>query len=467
MKIFYYLVVLILFILQAFFTFNSLDQVRSEDVHTSIREVFWWQNREIFQAQNSNIGWYSTLSILYSLLGFDINMGRFYRLGLSLISLFCLAGLLKKYLGEKVALVPLLTMGLSPTLLFFNTLSVPYGIDLQYLPIVLYLLTSSIKLIRPLGWLLSMFAWLSFPTFVFYLPALLVVYLSHLSKLRYLLISILAFLVPFILGLIWVKDPLRMIYDPNINRGLLTAGGGFILSGDNFIKTIAASFENLFIRPTSYYLEVSLVEFSHVLPLFSFIFVLWASFLLLKKGKLKRVVFLAFLVMIFNLITIGFTIDGGIPGGRRNTPVLAAFYVLFSLVWYSILTGKLKLPFKKELALGVLFIILVHHILAYPFNLTNFKNPSPYHESTWFSGNARQNLTKMIDDLQKQDLYLDCSEFQKRGIYECGYSNIYAALSGSCIWNKLSCHDVYANLPGMGVTKLSIKLFQDYNLEKE
>lgn len=460
----YWGIVVLLFILQAAFSFQSLGVARDEAIHT-VREVFWWQNREIFQAQNSNIGWYTTLSFLYSIFGFDMDMGRFYRLFLSLVSLFSTAFLLKRFLGEKNALVPLLVIGLSPTLLFWNTINLPFGIDLQYLPIVLFLLLSSLSYLRYLGWLLAMFAWLSYPTFAFYLPALILSNLGYLRNLRYLFLSLFAFLLPLILALFWAKDPLRMLHDPEVGRGLFTAGGGIIFSADNFTRTIAATFENLFIRATSYYLEMATAEFSYFLPLFSFVFVLWMSFKIRKLHTTPYIllpVYLALLTMVFNLIVVSFGIDGGIPGGRRNTPILAAFYVLFAIVWLA--HRSLERSRRGEGGWGwftraLLLALLVHHIIAYPVNLAELKTPSPWFTEDWFYPNAQAKINSGIQTLQSQDLYLDCGN--------CTYSNIYATLKGACVWNKLECHDIYGNISGYGWTKLSVEFFQKSRVEYE
>lgn len=470
----YWLIVLSLFILQALFTFFSSDQLRMEEVKTSIRDVFWFQNRQIYTVEYSNIGWYGTLVVVYNSFGFHLYAAKFFRLFLHLISLLCLAVILKKYLTEKVALVPLLVIGLSPMWLFFNILQVPYGLDLQYLPIVIFLILHSRVVVKLSGLIVAMIAWLSYPTFVFYLPALAILFylnLSQVNRMKWVILGVVTFLLPLVATLAYVKEPLKLLYDPQYNRGLFTAGGGFKFDADLFIKSLSGSFENLFIRPSSYYLEVYFVEFSHLLPFLSFCFVLWASTLIYKRFKNFRLVLvLSYLTMFFNLGVICFTIDGGIPGGRRNTPFLAGFYVLFTVVWLLLYTQKLQVIKSKALILGLLLLILVHHLLVYPFNLMKAQEASYYAYNSWFATalSPLESIKQYLDSIKKEDLLLNCETNIAKGDKECVYSMVFASLEGECFWNHLKCNKVYGYFPTVGYQKLSIetiKYWQDLGYE--
>ena len=78
----------------------------------------------------------------------------------------------------------LVAVGLSPTMLYFNTLQTSYGVDLQMIPILLLLIYSMaanpVREDKARGdaaktatfWFITMVACLSYPVFVLYLPSL-------------------------------------------------------------------------------------------------------------------------------------------------------------------------------------------------------------------------------------------------------------------------------------------------------
>src|SRR3989344_5622438 len=103
----YLLIPLSLFILQAILTFNSFGQIRYEELAESVRNPFWLSGRSIYDGVSSNVGWYGTNLIIYNIFGFDLHSAKYFRLFLSLVSLFCLGNILKRYLGKKMAILPL------------------------------------------------------------------------------------------------------------------------------------------------------------------------------------------------------------------------------------------------------------------------------------------------------------------------------------------------------------------------
>lgn len=446
----FWLIPLILFGFQTILTISSTHQIRNEEAVASIREVWWFTNHQLYHPNNSNIGWYGVLSLIYSIFGFDIFAGKIYRLILSLISLYCLAAILKKYLGGKWAVLPFLTIGLSPTLLFFNTIANPYGIDLQFLPIVLFLLMSQIGLIRLMGIALAMFAWVSYPTFAFYLPALFFLHLrggvtsSHPGG---VLAGLGAFLAPLLAFIIYFKGwPGHIFF----------AGGSFAVNEDIFFRTIGSVFTNLFSRADAYYLEISQVEFSLIFPIISILFIFYCVFGEFKKLKPARVfIILCLLTAFFNLVITGITVDGGMPGGRRNTPVLAVFYVLFVLAWHHITSTKYKVQSTKWAGIVILAVLLVHHLVVFPLNLESVKSSSFFKINNWF-GNSDPGLglQHYLGEIRQKDVYFNCEETYK-GDPQCQYGIIYAALAESCL--KSSCHQMYGYFPGAAYQPLSIE----------
>ena len=175
----YWYLPLFLVALQALFTLRSTGQILYEELAEAVRNPYWVHHRVVYDAISTNVGWYGTLLAIYRSCGFALDAGRWFRLLLQLPSLLCLAWLLQRHLGRRSAWVPLLAFGLSPSLLFFNGSLTSIGIDLQYAPIVLALL-ASLHAARPwtstlaafAAWALAMLAWMSYPSFAFYLPAL-------------------------------------------------------------------------------------------------------------------------------------------------------------------------------------------------------------------------------------------------------------------------------------------------------
>lgn len=454
MKKIYWLLPLAIFGAQLVFSLNSNHQIRNEEAVASIREVWWFHEGLLYQPPNSNVGWYGALNFIYSIFGFDLISGKIYRLVLQLIGLYCLAYLLKKYLGEKLAWLPILTIGLSPTMLFWNTVNNPYGIDLQYLLIVAALIDQA-NLLRVLGWFLAMVGWLSFPTFVFYLPALVIWEARSLHPRGVkvhpggVLIRLAAFLTPLILVMIYYKGwPGKLFF----------SGGTFEPDQVDFIAGVAAVFTNFFNKASAYYLEISQVEFSLIFPSITFLYVIACGILIFKKFKNARLfIALCAFVALFNLIITAMTVDGGGPGGRRSTPVLASFYGIFVLSFYYIYTQKIKFLVGKFLGVGILSLLLIHHLIAFPLNLESVKTPSFFRLNIWFGeGDPTSGLGEIMSQLQQKDLYLNCDEAYP-GDPQCQYGIIYAAVAQGCLHNSLNCHQMYGYFPGAGYQPLSIE----------
>lgn len=449
-KWYFWTIPIILWILQAIYTFHTTIQLRPDEIDP-IKDVLPFSHQALSSAGGSNVSIYAALLILYKLFGFNLYMVKYLRLGLELPSLFCLGFLLKKYLGEKKAIFPLITIGLSPTLLFWTTTASSWGMDLQEFPIILFLIDSGLFL----SWSFAMISWLSYPTFVFYLPFLVWFQLQKLpffkpgNKVK-LLLCIVSFLLPLLVTYLYIERRDILFYDPRYETGLFRAGGKFILDSEElFTRSLAGIFTNLFSKATSFMYEVKVVEFSHILPIITFVFCMILPFKYANKVKtIKPIVFWSFVTIIFNIILTGLTLDGsGLPGGRRNTPIIAGFYVLFAISWY-LINLKLKSKNLKFAGTAILTILLLHHLIAYPVNLQFISRLSPWREQTWYSfaGTSQDSVGQLLNTLEKGDLYLDCeAKFQNNCHY---YSDIYNILVLSCIYNKLNCHEIKARFPG-------------------
>jgi len=345
----------------------------------------------------------------------------------------------------------LLVIGLSPTLLFWTTTGAAWGIDLQFLPIVLYLTSLGRAWIIG-GWFISMVAWLSYPNFFFYLPFLAFITLKHIKNLKILSLSVIAFVLPLLSLYLYIEKKGTLFYDPQLQRGLFTGGGELIFSEDLFIQSTAAVFVNIFDRATSYVFQVSLVDFSYILPILTFLLIVSIPLKFLNADKkLKPYILWCFITALINLILTGFMLDGsGMPGGRRNTPFLASIYGLFAITWYLIMFKNILSRKYKFISLNILFILLIHHLIAYPINL-HYLQSTNLTAVPWFGEEEtpKQSLDKMLSTLVKQDLQLDCEKQLGLSHPACYYSSVYAILTQACYYQKLNCHNIQARFPYM------------------
>lgn len=453
---------IILFFFQFIYTVNSSGQIRYEELAESVRNVYWLEKHTVYDGVSSNVGWYGSLLIIYKTIGFSLHAAKFFRLFLALISLFCLAAVMKKYLGERLTWLPLLAIGLSPTLLFFNTLQTSYGLDLQYFPIGLYLilslnfshLWSTLIRLFLLG-SICMIAWMSYPTFIYYLPVLGLIFLHKLwlskqNAKKYIQILgtavvIISFFLPLILAYFYVKDPNLLIYDPKTQGGIFRGAGIFYLDLNNFLFNFNRTLGDIFGVADSYYFEVSTTDFSLIFPTLALLLTFIASIVLfVKEKKYRLIIGLAYFLLLSSLILSNLTFDpSGRPGIRRSTAVLTAVYSLFTLAWYHFHSLKEISNSTKKIIVVILLLLPVHHIVSYPINLLSLNTPSRYQYSHIFglAQTPEKALNLYMEDSLKDNVKLGCQD-QNGNLVFCRYAEGFAAIAGSCLWNSLSCHQV-------------------------
>ncbi len=448
---FYWIFVFIIFVLQIPLTIGAQNQIRYEELGESVRNPFWFSRRILYDGVSSNIGWYATMHVIYSIFGFDLFAAKFFRLLLHFVSLLCIAVLLKRYLTIKHSFLPFLAIALSPTLLYFNLFQTPYGIDLQYFPICLYLILSahikklSLGLIKlSLGLFLAMIAWLSYPTFIFYIPIVIFLAMRKLLPLKrplFIIIPFAFFLLPLLAGFMYIKDTQLLIHDARNGGGVFRGAGSVSFDPESIIKNVSGTFTDIFIKADSYNFELKNVEFSLLFPTLAVFIIIGIAISQWKKFTEKKILLLSLCLFMFSLASYFAYDPSNNPGLHRTTILLTCFYLVyvafykqFITVWHS-LSG-----FFKFLILFCLVIIPLHHIVVYPFNLASVGDSSVYKEGNWFTkyGSPRQSVQKMVTVLQKEDLKLGCWENAP-----CRYSEIYAAVAGSCAWNHLSCKQIY------------------------
>ncbi|MBI2017795.1 hypothetical protein HYS92_01970 [Candidatus Daviesbacteria bacterium] len=470
MKWFFWTLPILLFVAQLLFTLNSQNQIRYEDAGESIRDVFWLQKGLVYDGVSTNVGWYGTLLILYNLIGFDIFSAKFYRLFLHFFALISLAVLLKKYLGEARAIVPLLVIGLSPTWLYLEILQTPIGIDFSYILISLFFIIRGPVF---LGWIIVMIAWMSYPTFIFYLPALVFLHLRffHFRGVAAIfhLGSVLSFLTPLVLAFLFIKNRSLLIFDPQLGSGIFRGAGSLQLNSDNFSASLAGVFQDLFLNANSYVFELKSVEFSLVFPILSVCTIFGVIFYALKKDRSRVFPILILLgTLLLGLILPSLTFDpSGQPGIRRATIVLSSIYGLFVLSWYFVANFK---PFNtrtRQVLFAILGLLLLHHLIVYPINLIGLKEESRYKEILWLNagGDPRQALKDLVLEVQNRGLDLECKD-SSGNLLPCRYSEVYAAVAGSCEWNHLSCYPIKGwDLATDKFILLDVNLWKDYYFE--
>lgn len=471
----------LLWIAQIIFTQNSNSQIRYEELADSVRNVFWLEQHKIYDGVSNGVGWYSTMLIVNNFFGFSLFSAKYFRLFLSLVSLLSLAYLLLKYIKLPKAFLPLIMIGLSPTLLFFNSTQTEYALDLQMLPIYLLILTS-INLQGKKIWLnvlQTMFFWflvmvgaMSYPAFVYYVPFFMIPFywkFKSNADLKYLIFSVVAFLLPLILLFSYLEPVSRnlLIYDEVTKGGLFRGAGTFDLNSDNFIHNLNGIFTDLFVRGNSYHFEVFKADFSDILPALALIFTIILGF---KKGFNSfsgKVGFLILVLAILNLVMSSSTFDpSGAPGMRRFTPTLAAIYGLFILSWHGLSNIKFKEIWQKYLVLSLLLIIPIHHILVFPVNLSHLADPSPIKYPIWFTiaETPQKSLDRYVGIAQKEDLKLVCSDVGQPTY--CRLSEIYGAVAGTCVWNHLECHKILGYDAKTGqLIPLEPQLWENYQFE--
>lgn len=453
----YWLLPLALVAVQAAFSLRAGAQIRYEELAESIRNPFWLEQRTIYDAASSNVGWYGALMLCYRTLGFGLHAARAMRVALHLASLLALADLLRRKLGVRRAWLPLAAIGLSPTLLYFNTMQASFGVDLQVLPICLWLL-DGLDASRPgraavreaLAAAAAMWAWMAYPAFVFFLPPLAAFWILRLLPVfrarglrvvvPHFAVSVAAFAMPLAAALAYVKDT------PLLLSGVFRGGGGLGPSAKTAWLNLDVLLTDLVQEGVSYHFELPRAELSGVYPVAALgVVVVIAVGSIARGGRLRLLALGAAGVLAFSLaMSAAMT---GVPGIRRFTPVVAVIYALVVVAW----DAAAGLPgWWRKAATAACLTLPFHHVLAAPANYAGLAERSPYNDRFLGSKSERpaHALATLVGKIQQADVRLDC--FHPNEIPDCRYSEIFAAVAGSCLWNHLPCHTVEAFDPKSG-----------------
>lgn len=446
----------LLLLFQFIVTKNSLFQIRYEELGESVRDVYWLAHRQVYDSISTDVGFFAQLLVFYKIFGFSIFAAKWFRLVLSVFSLFCATYLVLKYIGPKFGWVTLLAFGLSPTFLYFNTIQSEYGLDLQYLPIFLFAL-DKIELQKSKSgyfWIFLLFSllmlnWTGYPIFIFYIPAVFWLFFLKIKKsgnLRWpLAVAMFGFLTPLAAILAYVTNRNLLIYDPVLGGGLFRGGGKFEFGP--VLTNFKALIIDLFDKGNSYYFEVRKADFADYWPILPIITIFVLVGLIWKRSKQLRPLILAIgSVLILNLVVSGLALDISPPGLRRYTGVLASFYLLLAIVCYWFSRQRLKGRLGWWFIVLILSLVPFHHILVFGQNLQGLKTYSAWGTQPWFTvaGTPDKSLELFVSKVQQSDLMLSCLDEKNEFIQGCRYGEIYAAIAGSCLWNNLACHKILA-----------------------
>jgi hypothetical protein len=449
----YWLIPVALFFVQYLFTTSSMTHIRYEEVAESIRNPYWLKHGYILDGISGNIGWYGTMAILYKFFGFSIFYAKTFRLIFHLVSLFALAEVLRRWMGPKYALVPLVAAGISPVWLYFNTLQASFGIDLQFLPLILLVFMSfqfrfTVKnaLLQFVTGALCMIACMSYPTFLLYLPFLLIAgfwkWMAEQSrKISMLLVSLLiviaGFAMPLLTGYSYVKNRELLIYDKATEAGMFRGGGKFEANYEVLKTSVNQTMSDLVGPGTSYYFDLPCPDLAGGLAITSLLIALACGFGMGWRNK--NHLFLISLLTAFTLFNLLFpSLSSHLPGLRRSTGVIAGIYGLFAVSWYITVT---KLATGKNIILQItatlLFLLLPYsNLLNLKQNIEACAKESPW-DDPWFKfeKTPETSLLKIIEFV-KQGRPLACIDASgKQG--PCRYHEIFAAVSGNQEWNHL------------------------------
>lgn len=488
-KYLFWLVPLLAFLPQLLMTLNSFNQVRFEEFYEAVAAPFWFDQRQIINGLHVNVGWYAFLVAVYNIFGFSLHTGKISYLVMAFFSNFALFYLLRRFFKSWVAALILTTITLSPTYLYMNAVNLHWALTFHILIVILvlfYLLDFAKKklsmVISGAIFVLMMWGWLSYQAFIFYIPSLTIFYLWKLKKLygsriKYGMTVMAAFLLPLLMLFVWVDNKHILIADTEVGGGLFRGGGSFNISEQVFVQSWTDFLSDFFVKGVSHHFEVASAEFSLVFPIITLIFMAFALYKIWVKTKQsRRLISLAILIIVFDILVFSTTSDLGLPGMKRVTPLLFSIYFLWILVWYYVdprFRGDdkrgdgFKLPLPRTLVMVILSLLTIHHLIVYPVNLIHIKDPSPFKVTDWFGeDNPQKKLDEYVAIAKKENLALDCRPIVAN-LGQCSYDFIYPAVAGSCKWNRLNCHDILGyDIKDNKFVPLSLDLWQNKFFER-
>jgi hypothetical protein len=446
----YWLVPAALTALQLVYILASNAHIRDEELAESVRNVFWLDHRLVYDGVSSNVGYYGLLLVVYKLFGFSLHAAKYVRLVLYAVAMYSLAALLQKFMRRFYAAVILVTVGLSPTLLFFNTIQTGIGIDILYGIVGLFIIIkmkfdgSPKDLSRAfLVGLIAMIAAMSYPSFLLYFPILAFLYLWQWIRserkttkkfVTSAACSALGFIIPFLVAILYLKNTHDFLNDPVAHAGLFRGGGHLRLDTQSVKNAAYQTLSDVFQEGASYYYDLEHPDFSGTLIWIAVAAIFVSGLFIAVKNPSSRPIFLlAGFHIVVNLIGSSLAEGGGI---RRSTGLLVGIYA-----WYAItLCGIFTQPsLRKVKWIGALACLLLtaNNLVNYARNIEVVRGRSIFDDTVWFT--AKDTAEKSLEYWLQGTAHgtaITCFDARNRRV-ACDYAKIYAAIAGFRHWNGL------------------------------
>jgi hypothetical protein len=461
----YWSLPVVLTCVQYWMTATSMHEIRYEELAESVRNVFWLSHRLVFDGASSNVGWYGLLLLVYQLFGFSLFSAKFVKLGLYLIGITCVADILRRCMGVRTAIVPLIAIGLSPTLLYMVSLQTSYGVDLPYAAICLWLVLS----VRPdvhspleLGktfvcGAVAMIAAMSYPTFLLYWPSLLLVWVWQMRRKQcaqpsawwmawQALSGTAGLAIPIVVAFAYVVTPRLLLWDPATHSGLFRGGGHLGLTLRHGLQAVL---RDLLVHGRSYYFDVTRPDFSGPLAIAGLLCIgATTIYLLLKRQVDITILFAALLLLALSLVVPSLSVDW--PGIRRSTGILAAYFVLFGVAWYFYREAAPSMIWLRRGGVLLCLLVPLDHALKLPSLVDDLARDHDdllgnQEKIDWFAiaATPAKSLEVLLEQVDKEQP-LSCPIDDQGRIIPCRYQEAYAAVAGYRLWNSHSTADIRA-----------------------
>lgn len=451
-----WVVVVLLFGAQVFMISNTFNKIGSEEMLEAAQGPYLLSKGYVYGLYG-NIGWYGLLLLVYKAVGFQLFTAKYVRLVIHAVAILSAALLLKKYMGTTKALVPMLVFGLSPTLLYFNTMTTTLGMDLDYIAIILFILSCisfrSNKKNYSIEFLFGayvMFAWLSYGGFSLYIPFIALLYVLLLLfhkktkvQLTHIVFPLAGAVILFVGMLLLLSNPMEVIGKTLHGMGLFRGNGSFQWNIALWLYNFSIIVNDLTRDGASYYFVLHKKELSYYYGLISIIAVIIGSIVVFRTKKSYRtLIALACGTALFALVVGNFIGPWGLGGIRRLTILIAVFCVLFAMTWKHI--WALKSVWLRRCIVLSLLLLPLHHILVYTDNAEFIKKPNNSQRALFVTGSKPPEALyrSLLNELQNHDVQLACQDASGI-VFECQYYEIFSALRLSCETNHLNCHNLY------------------------
>jgi hypothetical protein len=375
-------------------------------------------------------------------------------------------------------MVPALAFALSPVLLYFNTFQTTYGIDLQLAPIVLWLLTVAPfddsprdRCLHAAGGVIVGVGALMWPVLLLYLPALVVyaVARTNPAKRRVPVVSwsvaAAAAVVPFACALMYLRTRGVWLNDPSVHSGVFRGGGGtLVVSASRAVANARLLAHEMITGSHSYSADLVRSDFSGILGIVAVVAAAALAVPAWRADRMNRML-IAGAVTLLAANAAAAVFASGVPGLRRDTGCIAAFYVLFVAVWRFVSAPRARLAISRLIAAVALAALVVHHVVVFRVNYSAVSDPTRAESVAWFVTDVTPSTS--LDRWSRavaSGAVLDCRTLAVPT--RCRYPEIYSAVAGASEWNDRRSVPVFASDSAGGVTTLTRDSFAPGALER-